>query len=111
MSILRGYTVSLFTAIVPNSLPHPQTQLYEFRKKIFWVSTMCAQILGFSTVRVRVRVRVRVNVSIRVSLVKLVCASTSDNSLATSVESVIVDGTLLVFARVPSGRNRIQCLS
>jgi len=36
-------------------------------EKNFWVSTMCAQILGFSRVRVRVRARVRVRV--RVSLV------------------------------------------
>ena len=27
-------------------------------KKFFWVSTMCAQILGFSRVRVRVSIRV-----------------------------------------------------
>jgi len=34
-----------------------------------WVSTICAQILGLSRVRVRVRVKVRVRVSVRVSLV------------------------------------------
>jgi len=33
-------------------------------KKFFWVSTMCAQVLGFSRVRVRVRVRARVRVSL-----------------------------------------------
>ena len=38
-----------------------------------WVSTICAQILGFS--RVRVRVKVRVRVSVRVSLVWLVSGS------------------------------------
>ena len=42
---------------------------------------MCAQILGFS----RVRVRVRVRVSIRVSLVYLVCATTLGNNVAPSV--------------------------
>jgi len=35
-------------------------------KKIFWVSTMCAQILGFSRVRGRVRVRVKVRLRVRV---------------------------------------------
>ena len=38
---------------------------------------MCAQILGFS--------RVRVRVSIRVSLVYLVCATTLGNNVAPSV--------------------------
>ena len=52
-------------------------------KKLLWVSTMCAQILGFS--RGRVRVRVRVRVSIRVSLVYLVCATTLGNNVAPSV--------------------------
>jgi len=42
---------------------------------------MCAQILWFSTVRVRARVRVH----IRVSLVKLVCASTLDNNVVLSI--------------------------
>jgi len=37
---------------------------YKFRKKLFWVSTMCAQILGFSRVRGRVRVRDRVRVRV-----------------------------------------------
>ena len=31
-----------------------ETSFYQLRKKIFWVSTMCAQILGFSRVRFRV---------------------------------------------------------
>jgi len=44
---------------------------------------MCAQILGFSTVRGRVRVRV----SIRVSLVYLVCATSLGNSVAPSVHT------------------------
>ena len=33
-------------------------------KKLFWVSTMCAQILGFSRVRGRVRARARVRVRV-----------------------------------------------
>jgi len=50
---------------------HPATHVaqknsfYKFRKKLLWVSTICAQILGFS----RVRVRLKVRVSVRVSLV------------------------------------------
>ena len=52
-------------------------------KKLFWVLTMCAQILGFS--RVRGRVRFRVRVSIRISLVYLVCATTLGNNVAPSV--------------------------
>ena len=52
-------------------------------KKLFWVSTMFAQILGFS----RVRGRVRVRVSIRVSLVYLVCATTLGNNVAPSVRT------------------------
>ena len=31
-----------------------------------WVSTICAQILEFSRVRVRVRIRVRVKVTVKV---------------------------------------------
>jgi len=42
---------------------------------------MCAQILGFS------RVRVRVRVSIRVSLVYLDCATTLGNNVAPSVRT------------------------
>jgi len=32
--------------------PRAENSFYKFRKKIFWVSTMCAQILGFSRVKV-----------------------------------------------------------
>ena len=45
----------------PANTPRAENSFYKFGKKIFWVTTMCAQILGFS--------RVRVTVSIRVSLV------------------------------------------
>ena len=37
----------------PAYAPCAKNSFYKFRKKIFWVSTMCAQILGFSRVRVR----------------------------------------------------------
>jgi len=47
----------------PANAPRTENSFYEFGNKFFWVFTMCAQILGFS------RVRVRVKVSIRVSLV------------------------------------------
>ena len=46
---------------------------------------MCAQILGFSRVRVGLGFRVRVRVSIRVSLVYLLCATTLGNNMAPSV--------------------------
>ena len=67
----------------PGYVARAENSFYKFGKKI-WVSTMCAQILWFSTVRVRARVRVH----IRVSLVKLVCASTLDNNVVLSVESI-----------------------
>jgi len=45
----------------PAYAPRTENSFYKFRKKFFWVSTMCAQILGFSRVRVRVRVSIRVS--------------------------------------------------
>ena len=45
---------------------------------------MCTQIVGF------IRVRFRVRVSIRVSLLYLVCASTLDNNVAPSAESMLI---------------------
>jgi len=35
-----------------------ENSFYKFRKNFFWVSTMCAKILGFIRVRVRVSIRV-----------------------------------------------------
>jgi len=70
--------VQLF-ALDPQTQPPLLAQKIPFinsEKKIFWMSTMCAQILGFS----------RVRVSIRVSLVQMVCGSTLDNNVAPSVE-------------------------
>ena len=65
---------------------------------------MCAQILGFS------RVRVRVSISQgQLSLIGL-CASTLDNNVARHLSNQLVDGTSLVFATDPSGRNRSQCI-
>jgi len=32
----------------PASAARTENSFYKFRKKLFWVSTMCAQILGFS---------------------------------------------------------------
>ena len=40
----------------PATAPRAENSFYKFGKKIFWVSTMCAQILGFRRVRVGVRV-------------------------------------------------------
>jgi len=40
-----------------------ENSFYKFGKKI-WVSTMCAHILWFSTVRVSARVRVHIRVSL-----------------------------------------------
>jgi len=34
--------------------PCAENFFYKFKKNFFWVSTMCAKILGFSRVRVRV---------------------------------------------------------
>ena len=48
----------------PANAPRTENSFYQFGKKIFWVSTMCAQILGFSGVRFRVRVRVSIRVSL-----------------------------------------------
>ena len=80
-----------FSQVVQLLAP-PQTPLTRLAEKIpfinseknlLWVSTMCAQILGFS----RGRGRVRVSVSIRVSLVYLVCATTLGNNVAPSVRT------------------------
>jgi len=54
-----------FSHVVQLLAPPAENAFYQFGKNFFWVSTMCAQILGFSRVRFRVRVRVRVRVSIR----------------------------------------------
>ena len=32
----------------PANAPRAENSFYKFGKKLFWVSTMCAQILGFS---------------------------------------------------------------
>jgi len=41
----------------PANAPRAENSFYKFGKKNLWVSTMCAQILGFSRLsRVRVRV-------------------------------------------------------
>jgi len=34
----------------PANAPCAENSFYKFRKKNFWVSTMCAKILGFSRV-------------------------------------------------------------
>ena len=34
----------------PATAPCTENSFYKFGKKLFWVSTMCAQILGFSRV-------------------------------------------------------------
>jgi len=34
----------------PANAPRAENSFYKFGKKLFWVSTMCAQILGFSRV-------------------------------------------------------------
>jgi len=34
----------------PTNPAHAENSFYKFRKKNFWVSTMCAKILGFSRV-------------------------------------------------------------
>ena len=84
-----------FSQVVQVLAP-PQTLLTHLAEKIpfinsetklFWVSTMCAQILGFSRVRVGVGLGFRVRVSIRVSLVYLVCATTLGNNVAPSVRT------------------------
>jgi len=42
----------------PANAPCAESSFCKFGKKFFWVSTMCAQILGFSRVRVRISIRV-----------------------------------------------------
>jgi len=42
----------------PVYAPHTKNSFYKFGKKIFLGVHMCAQILGFSRVRVRVSIRV-----------------------------------------------------
>ena len=37
----------------PANAPRAEYSCYKFGKKLLWVSTICAQILGFSRVRVR----------------------------------------------------------
>jgi len=34
----------------PANAPRAENSFYKFRKKFFWVSTMCEKILGFSRV-------------------------------------------------------------
>ena len=34
----------------PANAAHTENSFYKFGKNLFWVSTMCAQILGFSRV-------------------------------------------------------------
>jgi len=34
----------------PPNPAHAENSFYKFRKKFFWVSTMCAKVLGFSRV-------------------------------------------------------------
>ena len=48
----------------PANAARAENYFINLEKKFFWVSTMCAQVLGFSRVRVRVRVRARVRVSL-----------------------------------------------
>ena len=48
----------------PANAPRAENSFYKFGKKLFWVSTMCAQISRASRVRFRGRVRVRVRVSL-----------------------------------------------
>jgi len=45
-----------------------ENSIYKFVTKLLWVSTICAQILGFTRARVRLKVSVRVLVRVRVSI-------------------------------------------
>jgi len=46
--------ISAGSAIIcPTHKPSCENSLYKFGKKLLWVSAMCAQILGFSRVRVK----------------------------------------------------------